>query len=47
MIANNGRRFADEEGEELEAVAETEWEQENHRHYDIRPDQNLDARHSV
>ena len=43
MIANGGQRFADAEGEEWAVVAE----QENLRHYDIRPDQNLEARHGV
>ena len=45
VIANGGQRFADAEGEEWAVVAEAE--QENHRHYDIRPDQNLEARHGV
>ena len=45
-IANDGRRLADEGEEEWAVVAELEpeQEQEDHRHYDIRPDHCWEAR---
>ena len=47
VTVNDGRRFADEEEEEWAAVVESAQEQENHWHYDIKPDHYWGARCDV
>ena len=42
--ANNGQRFADEGEEEWAVVVESAQEQEDRRHYDIKPDHCWEAR---